>query len=731
MADEILLKYKADFTQVDQEAQRFYATAQKVEDAGATAFNKVGDAAQRSAPKINSASKNIEQLNKNSASLSNSINQLSRELPAFTMNLNTGFLAISNNLPALFDAIKQITASNASLAAEGKKTQSVLGAVAGALFSWQTALSIGVTLLTAYGGKIVNFISGQEDSTEATKKGEEALKKYNEQLKIQRILQGTWDAATKDQIALLEKNTATQQKAVNAQGSVLKQKQEIIDLNEKEQQSIQELFKAYEVDYLDYLKLQQAEFDPAVRSAIGETGMKELKQRVNISGAMAQQLLEIQTGFNEQRNALEERQRKEFFEVIKTGNREIEQEEIDELKRQLQIREAAAENTMGLQVLIYDRELALLDKTTKAYKDKYAERQAFIIGVQYESDKRNAEAQEKYAKEQRHLAQEEDIWQNEAQKKRDKNAKDLQKKTIDDNYKEIERLRTIREKGLEDELTFSQTSFERRREILQEQLDLGYITQLEYTDANIELSNVETQAKIANYSAIASILGSVAEIVGQSTQAGKILGIAEATIATYVSAVLAYKSQLTIPTPDAPIRAKLAATSAIVAGLASIAAIAAVNVPKPKVSKLPSSTPQGSSLPKGYKDGVVDLQGPGSGTSDDIPAYLSKGESVIKASTTRHIKDDLTYANKSISDYNRHMEIKYAQPAVEEERRKNAEFTKNIVQSIMLQMNNRDVVKAINKNRPATSKDLAQLSESIVRQARIDKFEAKLKQPRK
>lgn len=90
--------------------------------------------------------------------LGNSINQLSREAPAFANSVNTGFMALSNNFPALFDAISGIRAQNASLVAEGKPTTSLFKQLAGAIFSWQTLLSVGVTLLTLYGGKIVEFI---------------------------------------------------------------------------------------------------------------------------------------------------------------------------------------------------------------------------------------------------------------------------------------------------------------------------------------------------------------------------------------------------------------------------------------------------------------------------------------------------------------------------------------------------------------------------------------------
>ena len=57
----------------------------------------------------------------------------------------------------------------------------------------------------------------------------------------------------------------------------------------------------------------------------------------------------------------------------------------------------------------------------------------------------------------------------------------------------------------------------------------------------------------------------------------------------------------------------------------------------------------------GFKDGVVELEGPGTETSDSIPAWLSKGESVITAAGTRANKEELAWMNAnpgmSIRDY--------------------------------------------------------------------------------
>jgi hypothetical protein len=90
--------------------------------------------------------------------LSNSINQLTREMPAFANSVQTGFMAISNNLPIFFDSMGQIIKQNKELQAQGQPTKSVFNQLAGSVFSWGTALSVGVTLLTVYGKDIVDFL---------------------------------------------------------------------------------------------------------------------------------------------------------------------------------------------------------------------------------------------------------------------------------------------------------------------------------------------------------------------------------------------------------------------------------------------------------------------------------------------------------------------------------------------------------------------------------------------
>ena len=87
-----------------------------------------------------------------------SVSQVVRELPAAAVSMNTFFLGISNNIPILMDEINKLRAENKELIAQGKQAKSVVGSVAKALFSWNTILVIGLTVLSMHGKAIIDWI---------------------------------------------------------------------------------------------------------------------------------------------------------------------------------------------------------------------------------------------------------------------------------------------------------------------------------------------------------------------------------------------------------------------------------------------------------------------------------------------------------------------------------------------------------------------------------------------
>lgn len=96
------------------------------------------------------------------------VQQVVRELPSLTMGPQQFFLALSNNLPMLADAYAETIANNKKLREENLKLaadqqKQVIPAwkqMLKSIVGWQTAIVVGITLLTTYGKEIGEFISG-------------------------------------------------------------------------------------------------------------------------------------------------------------------------------------------------------------------------------------------------------------------------------------------------------------------------------------------------------------------------------------------------------------------------------------------------------------------------------------------------------------------------------------------------------------------------------------------
>lgn len=103
-----------------------------------------------------------------------SVQQVARELPSLAVSANTFFLAISNNLPILVDEIakarKEYATFKAELAAGNKDVKAVAPVwqqLTKSLISWQTALVVGLTLLSVYGKDMINWINTLFRSSDA------------------------------------------------------------------------------------------------------------------------------------------------------------------------------------------------------------------------------------------------------------------------------------------------------------------------------------------------------------------------------------------------------------------------------------------------------------------------------------------------------------------------------------------------------------------------------------
>lgn len=107
------------------------------------------------------------------------VQQLAREMPSLTVSLQQFFLAISNNVPMFVDELKRATAANKALRSEGKATIPVFRQVISSVFSWQTALVLIITLLTAYGKEIGSWVKSLFSAKEAIAATEYAQRQLN------------------------------------------------------------------------------------------------------------------------------------------------------------------------------------------------------------------------------------------------------------------------------------------------------------------------------------------------------------------------------------------------------------------------------------------------------------------------------------------------------------------------------------------------------------------------
>lgn len=103
-----------------------------------------------------------------------SVQQVARELPSLAVSANTFFLAISNNIPILVDEIararKEYAAFQEALKAGNTNVKAVAPVwqqLTKSLISWQTALVVGLTLLSVYGKDMINWINTLSRSSDA------------------------------------------------------------------------------------------------------------------------------------------------------------------------------------------------------------------------------------------------------------------------------------------------------------------------------------------------------------------------------------------------------------------------------------------------------------------------------------------------------------------------------------------------------------------------------------
>lgn len=148
------------------------------QDIGKT-INSLNDELKRIDAGMGNYQRNVGNYSSAFNGLGYQVTQVVRELPALNSGFNTFMIAIGNNLPMLVDEIDRARKLNAQMAKDGAKTTPVWKQVTGAIFNWQTALVVGLTIITMYWKDISRFFKELVFGKKAYDGIAEAQERYN------------------------------------------------------------------------------------------------------------------------------------------------------------------------------------------------------------------------------------------------------------------------------------------------------------------------------------------------------------------------------------------------------------------------------------------------------------------------------------------------------------------------------------------------------------------------
>ena len=551
------------------------------------------------------------------------------------------FLGRATGITALYTTLNNALARSFVAVGVGEQAAAV-GARAFSAALIATGIGALVVALGYAVNALIDFVTNTDDATAAQERLAKAIASVNQILEMDLA-----DAARRQKlrIATLKRDGAEESK-IREQG--------ITDLKEN-------------------LRLTQQALDEnrALESKVLKTGQGELKevyaQQASLEEKQAQLIndIRVQTINNEiENNKQRDAQRQKNLQSAEKSAAEelkIEQEKQQKLKYAQAVQREAELSLLEEQdreiqerITRFNSELVKLKEA--GYTDFTALEEEFRIDLdaidsKYNEEKKTKEKQEAddaiiRAKEIQDAKLSELDAANEAEITR-----------IENKYGDFRRFDEAYYQELRDE-------YDRTEKALKKSLDDKEINQAEYdkrfvqtSKARRELDKLETTSSLEKTQLIGDAFGQLSNIVGQETAVGKGFAVAKATIDTYASAVSAYNALVGIPVIG-PALAAIAAGAAVASGIATVKKIVAVQVPNSPgggggnlqttpsgPAERPSAINVSASPIKFAVGGLV--RGPGSETSDSIPAMLSDGEFVVNSRSTRLFQPILSAINSS------------------------------------------------------------------------------------
>lgn len=580
------------------------------------------------------------------------VQQLARELPSLTNSFQQFFLAISNNLPMFADELTRARDANRALIAEGKATVPVFKQVASAIFSWQTALVVGITLLISYGKEIANWgksllstkdaaITTSQVQADVNKKLEESANSIGDQISKIKLLQKQWAGLGNDLSAkqkfVEESKDAFDELGVSvsnvndAENLLVKSTDDFIKAMEMRAMAAAGLELAaekYKEAFIEQLKIEEeiakGKTEGYITGGSPTTGgaqytyttrpytEEEKKDMMSRIDALKQQAEAYLTLANQKQNDAKETISNAG--IVESSNAEVSKsiEQLIDLDNVLsEVREKNAQkyakSVAEQQRTVYKGVAKIEDDIAKSTRD---------IDRTWTSSMRDIFQQKQAEYKNRIL-----------QAKLSGGDMGAQKEALAIAQEQLE----VYKQQLEDVSTFEAayrnmgySDIEIQNMRLQARLNVANAE-----EAIKQAQEVSLQQSLSSVQQLIGAFGGLAEAAGASAELSGVLAIAQSAAAMGMALAKAFSSSATVWDAIAGVAAAIATITTVVSTIQSLG---------------DSATDEGRKY-RYAKGGLV--TGPGTATSDSIPANLSNGESVMTARATSEWGDLLSAINVS------------------------------------------------------------------------------------
>ena len=236
--------------------------------------------------KIEQSGNSAEKAARGYNGIATQVQMLAREVPNLANSFTIFMMAIGNNLPMLAEELDKAQKEVNELKKAGKEFTPVWKQALGAVFNWQTGLLVAITVLTAYGDEIANFVEdifNMNKALKSTAEMQEAINEslventgsYGKQVTELKKLQSGWNALGKDlskqKQFIIENKDAFEDLGVNVT-SVADAENLLVTNSENFIKALQARAVA-EASY----NLATEEYEKAIRKKIEAEAMPEMK----------------------------------------------------------------------------------------------------------------------------------------------------------------------------------------------------------------------------------------------------------------------------------------------------------------------------------------------------------------------------------------------------------------------------------------------------------------------